>query len=70
MLLLMTYWFLVIKDPTLFKMLKPENLNPYLTFSCTSTAIYTVFVVGMKSMGMMNSSVSSLSHNKNLNHQN
>ena len=57
----MLYWFLVIKYPKLLKMLQPGNLNLYLTFSCTSTDLSTEFVVGMKSVGIMNSSVSSLS---------
>ena len=60
----MSYWFLVIKYPKLFKMLQPGNLNPYLTFSCTSIAIYPEFVVGIKSVVLMNSSASSLSRDK------
>ena len=61
---LMSYRFLVIKDLKLFKMLQPENLNPYLNFSCTLTDIYSEFVVGMKSVEIMNSYVSSLSRDK------
>ena len=58
---LMSYWFLVIKYPTLLKMLQPEKLNSYLTFYCTSTTIYPKFVVVMKSVEIINSYVSSLS---------
>ena len=60
----MSYLFLVIKYPTLFKMLQPENLNPYLTCYCTLNAISTEFVVVMKSVGIMDSYVSLLSHDK------
>ena len=45
-------------------MLQPKNLNPYLTYSCASTAISPEFVVGMKSLGIMKSYASSLSHDK------
>ena len=57
----MSYWFLVIKDPTLCRMLQPENLNLYLTFFCTSSAISPEFVVVMKSVEIMNSFVPSSS---------
>ena len=57
----MLYWFLVIKYPTLFKMLQPENLNNYLNYSCTLTDISPEFVVSTKSVWIMNSYVSSLS---------
>ena len=55
----MSCWFIVIKYPTLFKILQPENLNPNLTFSCTLTAISPDFVVGVQSVGIMNYCVSS-----------